>query len=167
MVFGELYKAAVTASALALLAGVANGQVAFTVNCAPLTIQRADPIVNPGQISGHVHAVVGGKRFGEASKPSRQNRRLIYIIGTAFKLELSNEEAKASKATTCNKLLDHSNYWQPQLYHQRQDGKFEIVPFDGAVSLQLRIFFLAFPSLNNQRPYDQSSTHYVARSRII
>jgi hypothetical protein len=68
MVFGTLSKAAVTASALALLTGMANGQVAFTVNCAPLTIQRADPIVNPGEISGHVHAVVGGKCFAEASE---------------------------------------------------------------------------------------------------
>ncbi|UNI22897.1 hypothetical protein JDV02_008740 [Purpureocillium takamizusanense] len=85
----------------------------FTVNCEPLTIQRGDPIVDPGVLSSHVHAVVGG---------------------TAFALSQSNEAAKAARATTCDKILDNSNYWQPQLYHQRRDGKFEIVNFQGAAA---------------------------------
>ena len=84
----------------------------FLVGCAPLTIQRGDPIVFPGQISPHVHAVVGG---------------------TGFALKQSNADAVASKATTCDKILDNSNYWQPQLYHERKDGKFEIVTFQGMV----------------------------------
>lgn len=46
----------------------------------------------------------------------------------------SGAVARAAKATTCDKLLDHSNYWQPQLYHQRTDGMFEIVTFQGIVS---------------------------------
>ncbi|KAK5996302.1 hypothetical protein PT974_03057 [Cladobotryum mycophilum] len=83
----------------------------FTANCAPLTVQRADPIVSPGVLSSHVHAVVGG---------------------TAFALTLSNDQAKNSKATTCNRVMDNSNYWQPQLYHQRRDGKFELVPLQGS-----------------------------------
>ncbi|KYK56567.1 uncharacterized protein DCS_03567 [Drechmeria coniospora] len=82
----------------------------FTVNCATLTVQRGDPIVYPGVVSPHVHAVVGG---------------------TAFALTESNEAAKAANATTCDKLLDNSNYWQPQLYHQRNDGRFEIVEMQG------------------------------------
>ncbi|KAF4595452.1 WSC domain-containing protein [Ophiocordyceps camponoti-floridani] len=82
----------------------------FTVNCKALTIQRGDPIVFPGIPSPHVHTVVGG---------------------TAFALTESNDDAKASKATTCDKVLDNSNYWQPQLYHQRRDGKFELVEMQG------------------------------------
>ncbi|KHO01249.1 uncharacterized protein MAM_00250 [Metarhizium album ARSEF 1941] len=82
----------------------------FTVNCAPLTFFRGDPIVSPGVISSHVHAVVGGTRFA---------------------LDLSNEQARNAKATTCDKSLDKSNYWQPQLYHQRHDGKFELVEMQG------------------------------------
>ncbi|PHH78570.1 hypothetical protein CDD80_6681 [Ophiocordyceps camponoti-rufipedis] len=82
----------------------------FTVNCKALTIQRGDPIVFPGVLSPHVHTVVGG---------------------TAFALTESNEDAKASRATTCDKVLDNSNYWQPQLYHQRRDGKFELVEMQG------------------------------------
>lgn len=85
----------------------------FTVNCAPLTIQRGDPIVTPGVISPHVHIVVGG---------------------TAFQQSLPNDVARRAKATTCDKILDKSNYWQPQLYHQRRDGTFEIVTMQGIVS---------------------------------
>ncbi|RDA84293.1 hypothetical protein CP532_3339 [Ophiocordyceps camponoti-leonardi (nom. inval.)] len=91
----------------------------FTVNCKPLTIQRADPILFPGVVSPHVHTVVGG---------------------TAFALTETNEEAKAANATTCDKTLDNSNYWQPQLYHQRFDGKFELVEMQG---------IMAFPSIGD------------------
>lgn len=119
----------VAAAAASVLQG-ANAQL-FTVNCSPLTIQRGDPIVSPGQISGHVHIVTGG---------------------TNFALTETNEDARNAKATTCDKLLDKSNYWQPQLvrtlflilerekfltflqYHQRHDQKFELVTMQGNVS---------------------------------
>lgn len=98
----------------------------FTVQCGPLTIHRGDPIVFPGEISPHVHAVVGG---------------------TAFSLDMSNEDARNSEATTCNKMLDKSNYWQPQLYHQDKDGKFELVEFLGMVrALDLPALNLLIPS---------------------
>lgn len=103
----------------------------FIVQCGPLTIQRGDPIVSPGQISSHVHAVVGG---------------------TAFDLEMSNEDARNSKSTTCNKLLDKSNYWQPQLYHQDRDGKFELIKLLGIVRLSLS-FITALPNIQNQNAY--------------
>ena len=85
----------------------------FTVTCDPLTIQRSDPIVSPGEASSHVHVVVGG---------------------TGFKRTESNEDATKSKATTCNKKLDKSNYWVPQLYHQKADSTFDIVRMSEGVS---------------------------------
>ena len=91
---------------------IANGQL-FTVNCAPLTVQRSDPIVNPGAPGGHVHAIIGG---------------------TAFQRTMGVNTAGNDRATTCDKKLDKSNYWVPQLYHIRSDGKFEIVKFEGSVS---------------------------------
>lgn len=102
---------------LLALALVGTAAAEFTVNCAPLTIQRGDPIVFPGQISPHVHSVVGG---------------------TAFQFNQPNEVAVGAKATTCDKILDNSNYWQPQLYHQRRDGKFELVHMQGIVGLLTR-----------------------------
>lgn len=87
----------------------------FTVNCSPLTIQRRDPIVSPNQdLSDHVHAVIGG---------------------TAFDASLTPERALQSVATTCDKELDHSDYWVPQLYHITPDNKYELVKFTLAVSI--------------------------------
>lgn len=39
--------------------------------------------------------------------------------------------ANNATATTCNKALDHSNYWVPQLYHYTSDDTYEIVQFTG------------------------------------
>ncbi|OAA43439.1 hypothetical protein BBO_04582 [Beauveria brongniartii RCEF 3172] len=82
----------------------------FIVHCKALTVQRTDPIINPGQLSTHVHAVVGG---------------------TAYHMSMSNEDARNAKNTTCDKALDKSNYWQPQLYHQHHDGSFELIKLLG------------------------------------
>lgn len=102
----------ITAILLLPLVRLTNGQL-FTVNCAPLTIQRSDPIVNPGAASGHVHAIIGG---------------------TAFQRTMSQTTAGNARTTTCDKKVDKSNYWVPQLYHIRGDGRFEIVQFQGSVS---------------------------------
>jgi hypothetical protein len=83
------------------------------VQCAPLTVQRSDPIVNPGSISHHVHAVVGGTKFG---------------------LSTTNEDARNSRETTCSMPMDKSQYWQPQLYHMDREGKFEPIKMLGIVS---------------------------------
>lgn len=88
----------------------------FTVNCNPLTIQRADPILFPGGVSPHVHVVVGG---------------------TAFQKTESNQQAIDSKATTCDKFLDKSNYWQPQLYYQSPNRTFSLVKMQNVVSRQI------------------------------
>jgi hypothetical protein len=48
-------------------------------------------------------------------------------------------DALKANSTTCNKALDHSNYWVPQLYHQRADKMWEMVEYRGsAVYYQLR-----------------------------
>jgi len=93
--------------------GICLGAVGdtFTVNCAPLTIQRADPIVNPGIAGSHVHSVVGAN---------------------AFRRNMAGYKTGEANATTCNKAKDHSNYWVPQLYHQRSDGKWEMVKWGGS-----------------------------------
>lgn len=86
----------------------------FTVNCQPLTVQRSDPIISPGVASDHVHVITGG---------------------TAFQRTMAQNTAPNAKATTCDKQLDNSNYWVPQLYHIRTDGKYELVTMSGNVSV--------------------------------
>ncbi|KAL7930775.1 hypothetical protein V8C35DRAFT_133915 [Trichoderma chlorosporum] len=105
-------------SALVALAAALGAQAQlFTVNCSPLTQFRGDPIVSPGVLSSHVHAVVGG---------------------TAFSINETPADARAANATTCDKVLDQSNYWQPQLYHQRTDGMFELVTFQGSATYYIQ-----------------------------
>jgi len=84
----------------------------FTVNCAPLTIQRSDPIVNPGVPGGHVHSVIGGN---------------------AFRREMGPMDAYSATETSCDKMIDHSNYWVPHMYHYTETDKmWELVPWSGA-----------------------------------
>jgi len=87
------------------------GNGIFTVNCDPLTQQRSDPIVNPGIASTHVHTVIGGNAFQRTMGPT---------------------DAANATSTTCDKAIDHSNYWVPHLYHQRPDGMWEMVPHRGS-----------------------------------
>ncbi|KAF9882947.1 hypothetical protein FE257_004858 [Aspergillus nanangensis] len=104
-------------SALPVLLSLVDAQDEFNFACSSLTVQRSDPIVNPGAPGGHTHAIIGG---------------------TAFNRSMSPDLAKGSKETTCAVEIDHSNYWQPLLYHTRSDGQFEAVPFQGSAAYYLR-----------------------------
>ena len=71
-------------------ASVQADSSAWTINCGVLSIQRSDPIVSPGNASGHVHAISGG---------------------TAFSRTMNGVDAAVdAKQTTCDKFTDHSNY---------------------------------------------------------
>jgi len=104
---------------IASLAYALDGDT-FTVNCAALTIQRSDPIISaPNTPGSHTHSVIGGNAFSRSM---------------AGKFSATN-----ATATTCDKAIDHSNYWVPSLYHQRSDKQFELVPWNlAAVYYQKR-----------------------------
>jgi hypothetical protein len=72
-----------------------------------LTVERADPIVKPGGVAGHVHRVIGGSNFG---------------------VEIpSSDYLRESECTTTGIEEDKSAYWFPQLYFEYADGTFELV----------------------------------------
>ncbi|KAI9715377.1 MAG: hypothetical protein M1812_006022 [Candelaria pacifica] len=71
-----------------------------------LVMERADPIVNPGAVSGHVHQIAGGSGFG-------------------FKMDYA--QTQASSCSSCLIQKDMSNYWTPALYFQAANGSFESV----------------------------------------
>jgi len=83
----------------------------FTVNCVPLSIQRSDPIIQPGTAGAHVPSIIGGN---------------------AFQRTMGFNDGLKANSTTCDKAIDHSNYWVPALYHQRPDNMWELVPWRGA-----------------------------------
>ncbi|WWC64284.1 uncharacterized protein I303_106894 [Kwoniella dejecticola CBS 10117] len=95
-------------SVISLLAGVsAAADPFFIVQHGTATFTtRVDPIVSPGEVSSHVHTVVGS---------------------SSFKNEYSFENSRNGKCTTANIVEDKSNYWIPQLYRKQDNGTFELV----------------------------------------
>lgn len=75
-----------------------------------LVEERIDPIVSPGEVSGHVHQVAGGNGFG---------------------FEMTYADARASDCSSCPITQDLSNYWTPALYYHAQNGSFIRVPQAG------------------------------------
>ncbi|GAA6012009.1 hypothetical protein JCM10207_003459 [Rhodosporidiobolus poonsookiae] len=75
-------------------------------NGGALTYMRADPIVNPGGISGHVHTISGGSNFN---------------------LDMDFATAREAKCSSCICKQDMSNYWTPALYFAWANGSFTLV----------------------------------------
>ena len=72
-----------------------------------LVVERADPIVTPGAVAGHVHRVIGGSNFG---------------------VEIpSSDYLRESQCTSTGIQEDKSAYWFPQMYFQYANGTFELV----------------------------------------
>jgi Domain of unknown function (DUF1996) len=100
--------------ALGLLALTASPVTAFwRLPCkAPVLIERADPIINPGVASPHLHTIMGGSGFG-------------------FNMDYA--QTQASQCSSCTVQKDLSNYWVPNLWYQHQNGSFTSVPQVGGV----------------------------------
>ena len=80
----------------------------------PISVQRADPIVNPGKVSGHVHTIMGGN---------------------GFDFEMDYNTTQASTCSSCTVIGDNSNYWVPSLWYQGADGSFESVKQIGGATV--------------------------------
>jgi hypothetical protein len=101
-------------SALGLLALAATPVTAFwRLPCqAPVVVERADPIINPGVASPHLHTIMGGNGFG-------------------FSMDYA--QTQTSTCSTCTVQKDFSNYWIPNLWYQAENGTFTSVPQVGGV----------------------------------
>ena len=83
----------------------------WVVQCySRLVDERADPVINPGVISPHVHVIAGG---------------------SGFDFTMNYTQARASKCSTCNIKEDLSNYWTPKMYYHAENGSFIDVPING------------------------------------
>ena len=76
----------------------------------PITVERLDPIVSPGKVSGHVHTVMGGNGFSHT---------------------MTYNDTQASTCSSCTVLGDNSNYWVPALYFRHKNGSVEAVKQNG------------------------------------
>lgn len=78
--------------------------------CSQITVERLDPLVNPGQLpTPHMHQVVGGNAFN-ASMP--------------YNTDISS----VATCTTCGPADDLSNYWTANVYFKARNGSYKRVP---------------------------------------
>ncbi|KAJ8060890.1 hypothetical protein OCU04_009971 [Sclerotinia nivalis] len=92
-----------------ILAGLASNVDAFwRLPCRSRSgLARIDPLVNPGAIAQHAHAVHGSSGFGKSS---------------------GYDDLLAGNCTSCEVAQDKSAYWIPSLHFKNAaTGKFEIV----------------------------------------
>ncbi|KAI8957969.1 hypothetical protein F5Y11DRAFT_363210 [Daldinia sp. FL1419] len=99
--------------ALALAAPVHAG---LRFGCSSLTIQRLDPVVEPGSNpSAHLHHIVGGN---------------------AFNASMTGDVGARATCTTCEMSEDFSNYWTAVLYFKHPtNGSYHRVPVTNNAAL--------------------------------
>lgn len=93
-------------SILLLQAGLSYAALRF--GCSTVSIQRLDPLVEPGNVpSAHVHQIVGGN---------------------AFNATMTGDIGEKGSCTTCAYTEDFSNYWTAALYFRHENGSYKRVP---------------------------------------
>ncbi|KAK3956150.1 hypothetical protein QBC32DRAFT_367257 [Pseudoneurospora amorphoporcata] len=105
-------------NSLDALALVAPSTALIRFGCSQLTVQRVDPLVNPGiSPSPHLHQIIGGH---------------------AFNLSMDPKEDIGEKATctTCQFSEDFSNYWTAVLFFRARNGSDHRVPQDRLANYQ-------------------------------
>jgi len=91
------------------LALTAPAQAYLRFGCSTLSVQRLDPVVEPGKIpSAHVHQIVGGNAFNATMDPSV-------------------DVAQKATCTTCSFSEDLSNYWTAVMYFRARNGSYKRV----------------------------------------
>ncbi|PHH85187.1 hypothetical protein CDD83_781 [Cordyceps sp. RAO-2017] len=117
-------------SAIALSAAFAAGVDAFWRMECPgrIGLARLDPIVNPGDVSNHVHSIHGSSGFYDNSSCS---------------------DLMAGDCTSCRVKQDKSSYWHPAVYFKNTDtGKIELVEQVGGMLAYYLLYgddIVAFP----------------------
>ncbi len=107
------------ALALGLLARDAVAQQMIRFGCSQLTIERLDPLVNPGvPASPHMHQIVGGNSFNVSMDPA------------------VHDLVRDSSCTSCTYSEDFSNYWTAVLFFRARNGSFTRVPQYSNVGLK-------------------------------
>ncbi|KAI1763270.1 hypothetical protein GGR53DRAFT_498251 [Hypoxylon sp. FL1150] len=97
-------------SLAAALALAGSSQAYLRFGCATLSVQRLDPLVEPGAIpSAHLHQIIGGNGFNATMDPT-------------------TDVAQRATCTTCSFSEDFSNYWTAVLYFKARNGTYKRVP---------------------------------------
>jgi hypothetical protein len=90
------------------LALAGPSQAALRFGCSTVSIQRLDPLVEPGKLpSSHVHQIVGGNGFNAT---------------------MEGDIAEQADCTTCTFSENFSNYWTAVMYFKHTNGSYKRVP---------------------------------------
>ncbi|KAK7953431.1 hypothetical protein PG996_014322 [Apiospora saccharicola] len=97
--------------AVAATASLATAQELMRFGCAQLTVDRVDPLVEPGNMpSAHMHQIIGGNSFNASMQPSNV------------------DPPTDSTCTSCTYSEDFSNYWTASVYFKARNGTYKRVP---------------------------------------
>ncbi|KAI1633367.1 hypothetical protein F4809DRAFT_655210 [Biscogniauxia mediterranea] len=118
-----------TKKALFGLAAFASRASAFwRLPCSsPVVVERADPIMNEGQVSSHCHTVMGSN---------------------AFNFTMDYDLTQKATCSTCKVVEDLSSYWVPNLYYLAENGSFIDVKQSGGAL----IYYLQRTDENDPNP---------------
>jgi hypothetical protein len=109
------------ATLAAAAAQLAAAQELMRFGCSQLTIDRIDPLVNPGSLpSPHMHQVIGGNSFNVSMTPG------------------SLDPSSASTCTSCTYSEDFSNYWTANVYFKARNGTYKLVPLFANLGLNVK-----------------------------
>ncbi|KAF2111124.1 hypothetical protein BDV96DRAFT_690541 [Lophiotrema nucula] len=99
-------------SSVAVASGLfTSSNALLRFGCSQLTVQRLDPLVNPGLIpSTHLHQIIGGNSFNASMDIKTHDLPTV------------------STCTTCQFTEDFSNYWTAVLYFKAKNGTYKRVP---------------------------------------
>jgi hypothetical protein len=101
-----------------IVALLGPAQAALRFGCASLSIQRLDPVVEPGVIpSAHLHQIVGGNGFNATMDPTGGFR-------------------DQATCTSCFFSEDFSNYWTATLFFRARNGSYKRVPLTANADLE-------------------------------
>ncbi|KAI0115415.1 hypothetical protein F4814DRAFT_460122 [Daldinia grandis] len=90
---------------------MAAAQELMRFGCSQLTIDRIDPLVEPGNMpSAHMHQIIGGNSLNASMKPG------------------DHDPPTVSTCTSCTYSEDFSNYWTANLYFRARNGTYRRVP---------------------------------------
>jgi hypothetical protein len=108
---------------LLLQAGLSQAAIRF--GCATVSVQRLDPLVEPGNIpSSHVRKAV----HPSAKAPVNTLKVHQIVGGNAFNATMTGDIGEQGDCTTCAYTENHSNYWTASMYFRHENGSYKRVP---------------------------------------
>ncbi|KAK3325585.1 hypothetical protein B0H66DRAFT_129495 [Apodospora peruviana] len=104
---------------LAVLAAASGADAFWRMECrGRLSLARIDPLVSPGEVAAHAHAIHGSSGFSEKA---------------------NYEDLLKGDCTSCAVTQDKSAYWTPAMYFKHANGDYQDVPQVGGM---LAYYFL-------------------------